>query len=81
VQVHRFDVAPGQDEPGRLSVLRADGAEDVGRCRALIVRSGRAGALLGPATCDLVLLANPGLVAEPDLYIIGLDALLARDLA
>jgi len=44
------------------------------------VRRGRAGALFGPATGDLVLLADPGLVAEPDLYIVGIDALLARDL-
>jgi hypothetical protein len=80
VQVHRLDVAPRQDKPGGLAVLRADGAEDVGRRRALVVRSGRARAALGPAPCDLVLLADPRLVAEPDLYVGGLDALLARDL-
>jgi len=33
-----------------------------------------------PATGDLVLLADSGLVAEPDLYIVGINALLARDL-
>jgi hypothetical protein len=80
VQVHRLDVAPRQNEPGCLAILGTDGAEDIGRRRALIVRRGRAGALFGPATGDLVLLADPGLVAEPDLYIVGIDALLARDL-
>jgi hypothetical protein len=80
MQVHRLDVAPGQDEPGRLAVLGTDGAEDGGRRRALVVRSGRAGAFLGPTASDLVFLADPGLIAEPDLYIGGIDALLARDL-
>ena len=35
--------------------------------------------LLRPATGDLVLLADPGFVAEPHLYIAGIDATLARD--
>ena len=30
VQVHRRDIAPGQDQPDRLALLGADGAEDVG---------------------------------------------------
>ncbi len=34
----------------------------------------------GPAAGDLVLLPDPGLVAEPDLYGGGLDALFAGDL-
>ena len=46
----------------------------------MVVRSKGPGALLGPASGDLVLLADPGLVAEPDLYIAALDALFARDL-
>jgi transposase len=37
-------------------------------------------AALGPAAGDLVLLADAGLVGEPDLYGGGLDALLAPDL-
>ena len=30
MQVHRRDIAPGQDQPDRLALLGADGAEDVG---------------------------------------------------
>jgi len=44
------------------------------------LRSRGPGALPGPAPGDLVLLADPGLVAEPDLYVAAVDALLARDL-
>jgi hypothetical protein len=32
-----------------------------------------------PTTGDLVLLADPGLVAEPDLYVTGIEATLACD--
>ena len=80
VQAHRLDVAPGQDQSGYFAVLRADSAEDVGRCRALVVRSRGPGALPGPTPGDLVLLADPGLVAKPDLYVVAFDSLLARDL-
>jgi len=47
---------------------------------ALVVRGGRPGAAAGPAAGDLVLLPDPGLVGEPDLYGGGLDALRAGDL-
>jgi hypothetical protein len=33
-----------------------------------------------PAAGDLVLLADPRLIAEPDLYVRGIDAGIARDL-
>jgi hypothetical protein len=46
----------------------------------LIRRRARTGAALGPTAGDLVLLADAGLVGEPDLYGGGLDALLAPDL-
>ncbi len=80
VQVHRPGVAAGQDERGALALLGADGAEDVGRRRALVVRGGRARAASGPTAGDLVLLPDRGLIAEPDLHGVGLDALLAGDL-
>ena len=32
-----------------------------------------------PAACDLVLLPDAGFVAEPDLYVAGIDAVFARD--
>lgn len=79
VQVHCRDIAPGQDQPDRLALLGADGAEDIGRGRALVARSGRAGSTPGPAAGDLVLLPDAGFVAEPDLYVTGRDALVLRD--
>jgi len=36
--------------------------------------------VLGPAAGDLVLLADPRLVGEPDLYGFKIDALFASDL-
>ena len=80
VQGHRLGVAAGQDERGTLAVVRADGPEDIGRGGALIVRSGGPCPASGPAPRDLVLLADPGLVGEPEFYVVEVDALLARDL-
>lgn len=68
MQVHRRGVAKGQDEPRRLAFGRTDCAEDVGRLGALIVRGRRPCAAQRPTPGDLVLLADPGLVLEPDLY-------------
>jgi hypothetical protein len=76
VQGHGVRVAAGQDEAGRLGLGGADGAEDVGRLRALIARRRRSRAAPRPSAGDLVLLAHPGFVLEPDLY--GLAAGLAR---
>ena len=36
VEVHGFSVAGGKDEGGTLSLLRTDGAEDIGRGGALV---------------------------------------------
>ena len=80
VQGHRPGVAAGQDERGALAVVRADSPEDVGGRGSLIVRSAGPCPALGPAPRDLVLLANPGLVGEPELYVVEGDALLVRDL-
>jgi len=57
-----------QDQGGRLAVCRTDGAEDIGRPGALVVRCARSRAPARPTAGDLVLLADPGLVLEPDLY-------------
>ena len=78
---HRFGVAPRQDQARGLAVQRADGAEDVGGCRALVVRCGWTGAAPRPTPGDLVLLPDPGFIAKPDLYVGAANALLARDLA
>lgn len=79
VQVHRRGVAPRQDQPDRLAFLWADGAEDVGRGGALVDRSGRSAASPCPGAGDLGLLADPGFVAKPNLYVAGCDALVLRD--
>ena len=80
MQAHRRRVAAGQDEGGSFALFGTDGAEDIGRAGALIVRCRRPRTALGPAPGDLVLLADPGLVGEPDLYVARIDALATRDL-
>jgi len=79
VQVHGGGVAEGQDQGRALAVLRADGAKDVGRGVALILRCRGPGATPCPAAGDAVLLADTGFVGEPDLYRLEAEALLARD--
>src|ERR1035437_3791813 len=79
MQVHRLGIAGRQDQCSSLSLLRADGSEDVGRGGALIPRSARAGAALGPPAGDLVLLANARFIREPNLYFPDIDRLFARD--
>ncbi len=81
VQVHRFGIAAWQDQGRALALLWADGAEDVGGGGALITRSAGTGAPFGPPSGDLVLLADPSLVCEPDFYLVAFDRLLARDCA
>ena len=68
VEVHRLGVAERQDQPRSFALHRADRAEDVGRLGSLVVRRRRARSPLRPAACDLVLLPDPGLILEPDLY-------------
>src|ERR1022692_1913241 len=79
MQVHRFDIAEGQDQGGSLSLLRADGSEDVGRGGSLVPRSARASAALGPPAGDLVFLADTSLVLEPNFYLADVDCFFARD--
>ena len=79
VQVHRFGIAEGQDQSRALALFRADGTEDIGRCGALIPRSARASAALRPPAGDLVLLADPSLVLEPNFYLADVDRFFARD--
>lgn len=79
MQVHRLGVAGWQDQGRCLALLRADGAEDVGGSGTLIAGCTGAGAALGPTAGDLVLLADTGLVLEPDFYLVAIDCLLLRD--
>ena len=79
MQVHRLGIAGRQDQSRALALFRADGTEDIGRCGPLIPRSARASAALRPPAGDLVLLADPSLVLEPNLYRVAIDRLFARD--
>lgn len=66
VLVHGMGVAPRHDESRSLALFGADGTEDIGRTGSLVVRRGRPCSPLGPAARDLVLLANPSFILEPD---------------
>ena len=79
VQARRLGVAGRQDQGRTLALFRTDRTEDVGGGGALITGSAWAGAALGPASGDLVLLANTSLICEPDLYLVDVDRLFARD--
>ena len=79
VQVHRFGIAEGQDQSRALALFRADGTEDIGRCGPLIPRGARASAALGPPAGNLILLAAPCLVLEPNFYLVDVDRFFARD--
>ena len=73
---HGGGVAAGHNDRRALSLLRADGAEDVGRGGALVLRRRRPGSAPRPSSGDSILdaarplraLADPGLILEPDLY-------------
>ena len=79
LQAHRLRVAARQNKRRALAVLGTDRTEDVARGGSLVVRRRRAGAAPSPASGDLVLLPDLRLVGEPDLYVGGSDALVARD--
>ena len=68
MKLHGFGVAEGQNEGSAGSMFGADRAEQIGRLGALIMRGSGSRALPGPAISELVLLADPHLVLEPDLY-------------
>src|SRR4029077_18038300 len=62
-----------------LALLRADCTEDVGGSGPLVPRGALGGAALRPAAGDLFLLADAGLVGEPDFYRVAVKRLLARN--
>src|SRR5258708_20258425 len=68
MQSHRGGIGGWQDKTGPGSSRRTDRAEDVGRAGALIVWRRGPRSAPRPAPGDLVLLPDPGLVLEPDLY-------------
>ena len=79
VQVHSLGVAGRQDQGRPLALFRADRTEDVGGGGVLVPGRAGTGTALGPAAGDLVLLADTNLICEPDLYVVAIDRLLARD--
>lgn len=79
MQGHRGGVAVRQHQGCTLAFLGTDGAEDVGRCRALVFWSGRPGTPRRPAMSDFIFLPNPGFIGEPDLYRGRFDTFFARD--
>ncbi len=79
VEGHGFAIAARQHQARALALLGADGAKDVGRAGALIVRCAWPGAALGPSSGDLVLLPDAGFILEPELYVFA-PGLLGCDL-
>ena len=69
MEVHGVGVASGQNKARADTPGRADGAEDIGRTGALILGRRGSRSPFRPAPGDLVLLADPGFVLEPNLYI------------
>lgn len=65
---HGFTVAGGEYEPGAFSFGRADGAENIGRTRPLVVRRRRPCPAFRPSAGDLVFLPDPSFVLKPNLY-------------
>jgi len=80
VEVHSYGVAVWQHQGRAFAVLGADCTENVGRCRTLVLSSDRPRSAQSPAAGDFVLLAYSGFVREPDLDLVRIDVLFARDL-
>ena len=68
MESHGLGVARGKNEPGTFALGGANGAEDVGRTRPLVVWRGRSRPAPCPAAGDLVFLPNASFVLEPDFY-------------
>jgi hypothetical protein len=79
VEVDGGRVAGRRNERRPLALMRTDGAEDVSRAGALIVRRRGARSALCPPPGDRVLLTDPSFLLEPDLSP-NARALLGRDL-
>jgi hypothetical protein len=67
MQVHGLGVGEGQHEAGADPALRAGGAEDVGPLVPGVADCARPRAASGPDPGGSALLADAGLVLEPDL--------------
>ena len=67
MQAHALGRAAGQNQAGTFASCGADRAEDVGRGRPLVLGRRGTRAPARPAPGQLVLLADPCLIGEPDL--------------
>jgi hypothetical protein len=67
MQVHGLGVDLRQHQGGGLLGCGTGGGEQVGRLVALVARLSRPGSPSRPLAGQLALLADPGLVLEPDL--------------
>lgn len=65
--LHRLGLHVGHGKVGSDAAGRADGTEEVGTLIALIGRLARPCSAPRPLTHQAILLADPGLVLEPDL--------------
>jgi hypothetical protein len=66
MQRHRLGIGRRHDQAGRDAALRTGGAEQIGPVVASIARRARSASTLCPNPGQGALLANPGLVLEPD---------------
>ena len=73
VHLHRLGIGEGQRQRRAHASGRADRTEEIGALVALIGGLTRSGSSPGPLSDEPILLADAGLVLEPDL-----DLLLAR---
>jgi hypothetical protein len=67
MELHGLGVGEGERERGSGAARRADGAEQIGALVALVGRLPGPRATPGPLPDNAVLLADAGLVLEPDL--------------
>ena len=67
--LHGLGIAAGQDEARTDTAVRTDGAEDIGRFRALVLGRHWPASAWCPAPRELGFLADPGLTLPPKLYI------------
>ena len=68
VPLHGLGVAAGQNEGGADAACGADGAEDIGRLGALILRRSGPGSPPCPTPGDVGFLTNAGFILELNLY-------------
>jgi transposase len=66
MQFHGLGIAKRQDKTDGLAERGTNRAEDVGRGGSLILQGKRSRAAFGPPPRDLILLADPGFVLEPE---------------